>query len=143
MEKRKALSNSVRRTRQGAPTLARNGRLSRRYCRSSPRLFPPKEYHSDRKLQKGNFQREERGVRNEIRLQLVSPLAEDGLLQISHSEYRLDTSGVQPLTLKDAGVFAEVAQLVEHSTENAGVVSSILTLGTKRGAELRAGVAQW
>ena len=25
---------------------------------------------------------------------------------------------------------AEVAQLVEHSTENAGVVSSILTLGT-------------
>ena len=28
---------------------------------------------------------------------------------------------------------AEVAQLVEHSTENAGVVSSILTLGTADG----------
>ena len=27
-------------------------------------------------------------------------------------------------------VVAEVAQSVEHSTENAGVVSSILTLGT-------------
>ena len=27
---------------------------------------------------------------------------------------------------------AEVAQSVEHSAENAGVVSSILTLGTKR-----------
>jgi hypothetical protein len=26
---------------------------------------------------------------------------------------------------------AEIAQLVEHTTENCGVVSSILTLGTK------------
>ncbi len=38
---------------------------------------------------------------------------------------------------------AEVAQLVEHSTENAGVVSSILTLGTASDGGRRAGVAQW
>ena len=38
---------------------------------------------------------------------------------------------------------AEVAQSVEHSTENAGVVSSILTLGTAVDAARRAGVAQW
>ena len=31
-------------------------------------------------------------------------------------------------------VGAEVAQSVEHSTENAGVVSSILTLGTQQSA---------
>ena len=41
---------------------------------------------------------------------------------------------------------AEVAQLVEHGTENAGVDSSILSLGTcsrPRQQALRAEVAQW
>ena len=34
--------------------------------------------------EKRNFQREERGVRSEIRLQSASALAEDGLLRISY-----------------------------------------------------------
>jgi hypothetical protein len=36
---------------------------------------------------------------------------------------------------------AEIAQLVEHATENRGVVSSILTLGTL--GQNIAGVVQW
>ena len=36
---------------------------------------------------------------------------------------------------------AEIAQLVEHATENRGVVSSILTLGTL--GQKPAGVVQW
>ena len=47
----------------------------------------------------------------------------------NHSACRLDT-----VTPSDYHILeAEVAQLVEHSTENAGVVSSILTLGTSTG----------
>jgi hypothetical protein len=45
---------------------------------------------------------------------------------------------------------AEIAQLVEHATENRGVVSSILTLGTLRSTysvdqngKPIAGVVQW
>ena len=36
--------------------------------------------------------------------------------------------------LQENAARAEIAQLVEHRTENAGVVSSILTLGTLRQA---------
>jgi hypothetical protein len=37
---------------------------------------------------------------------------------------------------RTAGPFAEVAQLVEHSTENAGVPSSSLGLGTQPPTDL-------
>ena len=42
-------------------------------------------------------------------------------------------------------VKAEIAQLVEHATENRGVASSILALGTSRPDDeaVYAGVVQW
>lgn len=60
-------------------------------------------------------------------------ILEDRLKQDVGHDYRSCGRGL-PLTLVCLDAYhnrgAEVAQLVEHSTENAGVVSSILTLGT-------------
>ena len=51
---------------------------------------------------------------------------------------------VKSRTLNKKHAFAEIAQLVEHATENRGVPSSILGLGTL-GQQVgqNAGVVQW
>jgi hypothetical protein len=51
---------------------------------------------------------------------------------------------VKSRTLNKKHALAEIAQLVEHATENRGVPSPILGLGTPvRGLTVFAGVVQW
>jgi hypothetical protein len=55
----------------------------------------------------------------------------------------LSTCKISPAQLKER-FQAEIAQLVEHTTENCGVASSILALGTLGLIERPpAGVVQW